>query len=328
MFCLGISKGSIRGDGKLHQGLGGVKQVAALPRVRRARVLTIVVPLRLTPSRRGVGLRRLARLMAALPPEFGAVVVDDSQAAADRDIAAAAVAVHRRARHLPHLATAQAPFSIGPLRDAGVAAAPDGMILLHDVDFFAPPEVYRRLAGHLRQTGLAEAPGAFACVPVAFLSSAGSQLARLKPQALWPLLPRPLGRALGLVERVTLGSSAILMHRRTALATPHDPAFTGHGAEDFDLLHRLSLGFPRGERPADYRTDYGSRQAERGGFRAYFGRYGRPLLDAGLLLAHAWHPRRVDAAYYASRQRNFERLAARFDDAAGKDDDRPALTLR
>jgi predicted glycosyltransferase involved in capsule biosynthesis len=113
-----------------------------------------------------------------------------------------------------------------------------------------------------------------------------------------------------------LASSAIVVHRRTLLAHGgHDPAFTGHGAEDFELMHRLSQSRPRGQRPSDYHVDYGARRADEGGFRAYFARYAEPLRDRGIHLAHAWHPpRREDPRYYEARRRNFallrERLAS------------------
>ena len=76
-------------------------------------------------------------------------------------------------------------------------------------------------------------------------------------------------------------------------------------------MHRLAATRPRGPRPPDYPVDYGSRGAERGGFRAYFARYAAPLQAEGLHLAHAWHPRRVDdPRYYAAQKRNFARLEA------------------
>lgn len=274
-------------------------------------MLTIVTPIRLTTHHRHRALRRLSLLLAALPREIGAVIVDDSADRRDRAAVAAVAKAHPNARHLPHPESASAPFSIGRLRDAGAEAAPDGLVMFHDVDFFAPRSLYRRLAAHLDAIALAKPPNAFVCVPVAFLSRRGSRLARMAPGIVWPALSRPRARRLGIVEFIALGSSAIVLHRRTLLGCGgHNQAFSGHGAEDFELMHRLSLAYPKGARPADFHVDYGSRAADTGGFRAYFGEYGAPLLAEGLFFAHDWHPRRrEDARYYAARQENFARLA-------------------
>jgi predicted glycosyltransferase involved in capsule biosynthesis len=273
-------------------------------------MLTIVTPIRLTTHRRRSALRRLSLLLTALPREIGAVIVDDSADPRDRAAVAEVVKAHPNARHLLHPESAGAPFSVGRLRDAGAEAAPDGLVMFHDVDFFAPQSLYRRLAAHLDAIALAKSPNAFACVPVAFLSQFGSRLARMAPGSVWPALSRPRARRLGIVDRIVLGSSAIVLHRRTLLdGCGHDETFSGHGAEDFELMHRLSLAYPKGARPADFHVDYGSRAADTGGFRAYFGGYGAPLLAEGLYLAHDWHPpRREDPRYYAARQDNFARF--------------------
>lgn len=275
-------------------------------------MITLVVPLRIdhTPRR---ALRRLAGLLAAAPSEFPVIVVDDTASPARRAETAAIIGRFPHARHLHHAATAQEPFSIGRLRDAGAEAAPDGPVLFHDVDFFAPGAVYRRLAAYWRDGGLGQTEGAFVCAPVAFLTRLGTRVARAAPRVFWPSLARPGARRSGLVDRVVAGSSAMLMERRTLIeAGGHDPAFRGHGAEDFDLMHRLSLRFPRGPRPPDYALDFGSRNTESRGFRAYFARYGAPLLENGICLAHAWHPpRREDARYYGARGENFALLDRR-----------------
>lgn len=283
-------------------------------------MLTLVVPLRVTHAA-GRSLRRLDRLLRTAPPEFHVVVVDDTAAPARRAEVAATVARRPLARHLHHAETAQEPFSIGRLRDAGAEAAPDGIILFHDVDFFAPRPVYRRLAAAFDAAGLSHEPHAFACAPVAFLSRLGTQVARMAPRRIWPTLPRPRAERIGLVDRVVLCSSAIALHRRTLLdAGGHDPVFHGHGAEDFELMHRLSQRYPKGARPLDYHRDHGSRAAAETGFRAYFARYGAPMLEAGLWLAHAWHPpRREDRRYYAARERNFALLCRMLQESQSAD---------
>ncbi|NBB81215.1 MAG: hypothetical protein GVY36_17555 [Verrucomicrobia bacterium] len=205
------------------------------------------------------------------------------------------------------------PFSVGFLRDVGVANAGDGIVLFHDLDFFAPSAVYRDLDAALTGSLAGElGAGGFLCVPVAFLSRVGTAAARRVDERRWGALAKPWARRLGLMDRFVLASSAMVVDRRVLLAHGgHSIAFTGHGAEDFELMHRLAMARPRGPRPADYHVDYGSRGADRGGFRAYFARYAAPLAAEGLHLAHAWHPRREeDPRYYAEQKRNFARLEA------------------
>lgn len=272
--------------------------------------LTVIVPLRLT--RRGErSRRRLARLLRQLPPELPAIVADDT--ADPRLVARTRRLVEARpaTRHLHHPATAASPFSIGRLRDAGAARAADGLLLFHDVDFAAPRAAYRRLAAQVVASGLDAEAAVVRCVPVFFLTRLGTAVYRAAPVRSWrALAERGAGRRRALVDRLVLGSSAILVQRRQLFAVGgHDEGFVGHGAEDFDLLHRLSAYDPRGPRPSRYHVDFGSRSQVDDGFRAYFARYGQPLLDSGVALVHQWHPRRKeDPRYYAARRANFERL--------------------
>ena len=122
-------------------------------------------------------------------------------------------------------------------------------------------------------------PKAFACIPVLFLGKVAT--------ALTYELPHRSGTRVQIATsviffsktkrgRLVLGSSAILTRRTTLIDTGgHSEAFEGHGAEDFELLHRLSTDYPLGERPTDYAEDCGSAARPLTGFRAYFAQYGR-----------------------------------------------------
>lgn len=272
--------------------------------------LTLVVPLRVAAGRRR-DMRRLARLLATAPREIRIVVSDDTPDPAAARAVRALVEGRPGARHVHSPRSEDGAFSIGRQRDLGAEASPDGVVMFHDVDFHAPTAVYRRLAAYARTVLERDGPGAFLCAPVFFLTPVGSATYEAAPARVLEALvasgerPKPL-----FADRVVLGSSAIALTRETLLSVGgHDPAFTGHGAEDFDLMHRLSLRYGKGPRPLDYDADYGARAAQRGGFRAYFARYGRPALDHGLALVHQWHPpRRTDARYHAARKENFSRL--------------------
>jgi len=241
-------------------------------------------------------------------------VVDDTYELRTRRTIETVVRRHAPAvSYVHHAYTVNGPFSAGVLRDVGVQACEDGLVLFHDVDFFAPPGVYRRLEAVLAgRPGRELAGGGFLCLPVAFLSRLGTVAARGLDERRWSAIASPWARRVGLVDRLVMASSAMVVDRRVLLAHGgHSTAFTGHGAEDFELMHRLALSYPRGPRPPDYHVDYGARGADRGGFRAYFARYAAPLAAEGLHLAHAWHPRREeDPRYYAEQKRNFARLEA------------------
>ena len=273
---------------------------------------TLVIPLRLGPAPERA-LARLAGVLAARGPGVGAVIADDT---ADPSLRAAAQAVADRhaARRIEVTETAAGPFSIGRLRDLGTEAAPDGWVLFHDIDFSAPAALYPRLCDFAARGRLAADPAGFACLPVWFLTRAGTAAYRAAPGRVWSALARGRPGPRGvLADRLTRGSSAILLRRARLLGLGgHDPAFDGHGAEDFDLLHRLSLAHPLAPRPPDYARDFGSRHVGPQGFRAHFARYAAEAEGEGLVLAHLWHPRRTeDARYYAARARNFARLEAR-----------------
>lgn len=269
--------------------------------------ITIVTPIRIE-SGHSRDLRRLRRLLANVPPEIEMLVVDDTADAAAARAVARAVARRPGTRHITSPETSSGPFAIGRLRDIGVAAAAEGAVLFHDVDFVAPRQAYRRLIAFL--PGRLEA-GGFVCICVAFLTPLGALIWRAAPRTVWRrALASGARPARGLVQRVVLGSSAIAARRADLMAVGgHDPAYVGHGAEDFDLMHRLLVH--AGERPqsADYTRDYGSQDEVGGGFRAVFAEFGRPALADGIMLLHLWHPRRrADVRYYAARMRNFERL--------------------
>jgi predicted glycosyltransferase involved in capsule biosynthesis len=270
-------------------------------------MISAVIPLRVTGDGRQA-LARLRRVLRQMPEPITPVIADDTPEPGLRAAVARIASGHPRARHVVSDTTAAAPFSIGRLRDVGTQAAPDPLVLFHDVDFTGPPAFYHGLDTFVRDPAIAEDPANTLCVPVHFLTRAGTALYRLGPKATWRALGAGYRR--GLLDRLVKGSSAILAHRETLLAEGgHDPGFVGHGAEDFELLHRLTKRYPRGPRPANYHVDYGSRSTTEAGFRAYFARYGQPPLDAGLALVHLWHPpRRTDPRYRAWRKANFARL--------------------
>lgn len=275
-------------------------------------MLDLVVPLRLREDA-SWQQRRLVRLLRFVPQECSVIVVDDSCSRAVRTHTRRLLARFSHAHYVFNATSVDAPFSVGKLRDRGTQEARGPLVLFHDLDFSAPPSFYRRLGRWTRRRDFYENKNAFACVPVAFLTKWGNRLYQAAPHPFWwGASKRRLPAWNKLVHRVVLGSSAILAHRNRLLELGgHSDSFVGHGAEDFELLHRLSLTYPNGERPDDYEVDYGSRQAHKG-FRGYFGRYAKPLTQESLMLMHQWHPpRTADSRYYAYREENFRLLRER-----------------
>jgi predicted glycosyltransferase involved in capsule biosynthesis len=88
----------------------------------------------------------------------------------------------------------------------------------------------------------------------------------------------------------------------------HDESYYGHGAEDFELLHRITEEYPISERPIDYSVNTGSGPiSSYRGFRAYFALYGEPAVNSETILVHLYHPKRKGWGYYKHR-RNFSKL--------------------
>ncbi|RUR42387.1 glycosyltransferase [Vreelandella populi] len=274
---------------------------------------SIIIPIRAN----AVGSRELARLetlIACIPNGYEAVIVDDgSPSAVGQWIDGLVVLHHRASRPIKslHLRTRFKKFSLARARNRGAEAANTPVVLFHDVDFLAATTVYQRLLAYIAQQELAIKPENFFCVPVAFLTEPATQHfmhAFNQGNEAWCFRNRqqlPEESLHFLVQ----GSSCIVMNREDLLSIGgHDEGFKGHGAEDFELLHRLSCRFPIAEKPPEYERNMGSGTAnEYRGFRAYFALYGEQCRQAGCTLAHLWHPKRKGFGYYRHKQ-NFKRL--------------------
>jgi predicted glycosyltransferase involved in capsule biosynthesis len=267
----------------------GTKGVGLFSLVKCA---VVVVPLRVF-SPRDRDLFRLRRLLKTVPEGIDVVVADDSPCHDMRNLVAAHVLARRSGRYVNCFANDGAVFSIGKLRDAGVRAASTDYVLLHDVDFIAPEGIYAVIASHEFQTeALGDSIQSFCCIPVFFTSPVGWQLRLiLRCGMRFGLIQSYLRSLFGLwLGRLVLGSSALLIRRSYYLELGgHSNEFIGHGAEDFEFLHRLSMLYPMGSRPLDYTIDCGTLGFEEKGFREYFSRYGRYSLEHNIVLFHLIH---------------------------------------
>lgn len=215
--------------------------------------------------------------------------------------------------HVVRHPSPHATFSIGQARDYGVQKSRHPVVMFHDIDFHAPPEIYRGIHAEAEKRGLNRLTKDFFCVPVLFLTEEGTRLyhASAAKGLHLPVAPTldAIRAADSLLQFPSYGSSAMVINRHHYLATGgHDTRFYGHGAEDFELLHRLATLHPKGERPPNYYIDYKYKDiVPYRGFRPYFAKYGLDVLERGLFLVHSWHPVRDDKDY-RRRRKNFALL--------------------
>ncbi len=270
----------------------------------------MIIPLRLT-ALTFEGAERLRRICKIVPADlFDIVISDYGTAAADfgplSEMETDRIRIVRHPK--PH-----ALFSIGHCRDFGAQMARRAVIMFHDIDFLGDEQTYRSIHAEVMARDMASNLFDFFCVPVLFLTEAGTSAYFERSAAGKHLLPdstlETLEAADALVQSAAFGSSAMVINRHHYLSIGgHDPDFHGHGAEDYDLLHRLSSLAPKGLRPHDYATDFKSNNVRRyWGFRAFFALYGIDLYAKGLHLVHLWHPRRKEKGYFRPN-RNFRIL--------------------
>ncbi len=203
------------------------------------------------------------------------------------------------------------PFSIGHARDLGVQHSKDSIVMFQDIDFLCSKNMYKKIFAEAEFRNMGVNINDFFCVPVVFLNENGSTQSRA-------LIKKGLDSYLhnlifleqpSFKEFIAFGSSAIVVNKYHYLSIGgHDKQFYGHGAEDYELLHRLASERPKGPRTKDYYTDTKSNLiAEYIGFRAFFSIYGIDVFCRGVFFIHLWHPKRLIQDYQQSA-RNFKLL--------------------
>lgn len=282
------------------------------------RRITLIIPLRLTPATHE-GAERLRRICATVPRDLYEILVSDygTQGEGQALLAELEAEGIRVVRH----PSPGKLFSIGQSRDFGVVMAREGVVMFNDIDFLATPEMYRRIHAEAQARDLWRNLFDFFCVPVLFLTEAGTKSWFADTGAGRPFLEtatvEEVERRSDAIQFTAFGSSAMVINRHHYLALGgHDARFRGHGAEDYDLLHRLGTLAPKGPRPREYFTDFKDNGVRSyWGFRAWFALNGLDLFRAGIHLVHLWHPRRMEKGYFRSRPnfRHLRRLMRRFE---------------
>jgi predicted glycosyltransferase involved in capsule biosynthesis len=262
------------------------------------------------------GAQRLSLIVETVPASVYDIVIVDYGSPAEGASQIAQIAEGHPHATIVRVEKESAPFSIGEARDIGVQHAKNDIVMFNDIDFFGPAEMYQRIAAEVSARRMRENIYDFFCVPIVSLTDIGTekfyeQLAEFDPgQIIHEWHSIVIEHKIALFSGIVYGSSAIVSHRHNYLSIGgHNRQFTGHGAEDYDVLHRLAYTCQKSPRTNEYYRDTKSNNVrEYVGFRAFFALYGIDVFQRGLFLVHLFHPKRQMPNYFQSR-RNFELLA-------------------
>lgn len=279
-----------------------------------AKLITIIVPVRLSPDRLYDEVERLDRIFATVPGDcFGVMLVDYGTCAERRK--ELDELLERHAHVALKRVDVSGPFSIGRARDIGVQHARSKVVMFQDMDLIGAPNTYRRIHAECIDRELASRGYDFFCVPAIFLTESGSKEYLLTAdlgndaheRADRAAFSGAIDGQRGLVQEYATATSVTVINRYYYLFSGgHDPVFAGHGAEDFEFYHRIESFAPRAPRPPRYYENIPLKSSGYNGFRAYFAIFGLDLWLKGIALVHLHHPRRemTDATYRKS-QDNF-----------------------
>lgn len=278
------------------------------------KILTVIIPMRMSPQLYQ-GAERLTTLLAQIPFDLIDVLIVDYgtpppyQGWREAINAFPQVQIHQEEQ------VANTTFSIGHARDLGVQHAKTPVVMFQDIDFICNTVMYQRLHSEIiAREIVAKKAKDFFCIPVAFLTEDASQHYYAETQDTGAVFNAKLQQQLltdshQQCDFIAYGSSAIVVNRYNYLSLGgHDRRFSGHGAEDYDILHRLSAQSIKAPRPNDYYLDTKSNLIQRyQGFRAYFALYGIDVFNKGIFISHLWHPKR-NIPDYSQHQHNFKLL--------------------
>lgn len=267
------------------------------------KLITAIIPVRLSHDRLYDETFRIERIIRTLPNSYEALIVDygtsDSRKMELVDLSV------RYNVELVRVEILDRPFSVGHARDIGTQHAKTPLVMYHDIDFLLSQERYEKVLEEARLLGMPENGYAFFALPGAYLTRDFTDkyldLHESGDAAFADMLVHDgvMRSDKNIFEGNTYAISAIVASRYHLLAIGgHDKSFTGHGAEDFELLHRLTSYYLKGPRSNDYyKNTKNNSITSFEGFRAFYALYGISVFQRGTVIAHLWHPRRKDAGY-------------------------------
>lgn len=266
-------------------------------------IITAIIPVRLSTDGLYDEVERIDRILKTLPSSFDAIIVDYGTPL-------------NRAKELRRLAgkhrcklvreeTCDQPFSVGHARDIGTQHARTPLVLYHDIDFLLSSQSYEKVLLECRLRNMPENAYAFFALPGAYLTEEFTKTyLRMHSSGDGAFADILIHDAImknkkAVFETNTFAISAIVANRYHLLSIGgHHKNFTGHGAEDFELMHRLCSYYQIGPRTKDYFVNTRDNSIIKyEGFRAFFALYGIDVFQRGIILSHLWHPRRTDNGY-------------------------------
>ncbi|AUV28042.1 MULTISPECIES: capsular polysaccharide export protein, LipB/KpsS family [unclassified Citrobacter freundii complex] len=213
-------------------------------------------------------------------------------------------------------------FSIGHARDIGVQHSEDDVVIFNDIDFYANRNMYDKIYYEVLSRDMVNNRYDFFCVPVFFLTENGTKTLHESKYLDDAVFNNWIHKKIveshnDFVDFPAYGSSAIVVNKYHYLAIGgHCREFYGHGAEDYDVLHRLASYYAKGPRTVNYYENTKNNDiVSYKGFRAYFSLYGIDIFSRAIYFQHLWHPKRTIPGYQQT-QRNFsllDRLMKDFD---------------
>jgi predicted glycosyltransferase involved in capsule biosynthesis len=269
--------------------------------------ITIIIPLRITEHVYEAEIR-LNRITDTVPEEYYNILVVDY--GTPEKYSGVLKNINKKNISIVNIDCVSKPFSIGHARDIGVQYAKDSIVMFNDIDFYATRDMYKNIYDEAVSRDMNNCAYDFFCVPVFFMSEPGTiESLRIMSEHVSP--EKYINKILienqnGYVDFPAFGSSAIVVNKYHYLSLGgHSRAFYGHGAEDYDILHRLSSYNQKGPRTKDYYTNTKSNDIrEYKGFRAFFALYGIDVFMKGIYFLHLHHPKRTIPGYQQTN-RNF-----------------------
>lgn len=265
--------------------------------------ITAIIPVRLSADRLYDEPERISRIIATLPPEYDILIVDYGTLP-DRAVELEIISRTTGCK-LVRVETGDRPFSVGHARDIGAQNASTPLVIFHDIDFLLSRESYLRILKEAKLKGMPQNAYAWFALPGAYLTeqftSTYIELHQKGDGEFADMLVHDgiFRKDNSIYTLNTYAISALVCNRFHLLAVGgHDKSFAGHGAEDFELMHRLTSYYMRGPRTRNYYTNTKKNDIkDYEGFRAFFALYGIDIFQRGLVISHLWHPRRVGNGY-------------------------------
>jgi predicted glycosyltransferase involved in capsule biosynthesis len=270
-------------------------------------LLSVIIPIRVCSDREYVLSNLKRQLAETLEVKLVNFLIVDSGSNEHYSRILKSICKGHNVKYLFH-DTRGETFSVGAARDFGAQYALSDIIMFMDVDLAWDNSFYEKMVDEIRLRKMTVYINSFFLVPCFYLSEKGSNefLEIDRKLAFHQVRRWHEYQTFGKIDSYAPSTSVMVVNRDHYLSLGgHRTEFYGHGCEDFELIHRLAVNFPKYSRPKNYYLNNGHYESiEYEGFRALFGLYGEIAMRSSLFLIHIWHPRPKKGAYHGSMQRN------------------------